>query len=56
MDERDFELDFDDLGGDPFEEETQAEEAGPGCETFYWALKYALERTNFEPPPGNPFG
>lgn len=51
MDERDFELDFDDLGGDPLEDETLAGEDSPGSETFYWALKYALEHTNFEPPP-----
>lgn len=42
MDDQDLDLDFEDLGGEP---ELEAD-----TETFYWALKNALERTRIEPP------
>jgi hypothetical protein len=45
MDEKDLELDFEDLGGDP------DMDVDVNTEIFYWALKGALERTQLEPPP-----
>jgi hypothetical protein len=46
MDDQDLELDFEDLGGDT--------DMPVDIETFYWALKNALERTQIDLPPANP--
>lgn len=67
MAERDFDLDFEDLRGtthgqqmdssiepmDASADDPQDAELDANCETFYWALKGALERTRLAPPPGS---